>query len=201
MDPGFYQSLMDRGFRRSGEVVYRPNCTDCHECVPIRIPVAGFVPSKSQRRSQRRNADLRVQVGLPCASDEKWALYNSYLQYQHDGKIGEDRAEFDSFLYASPISTLEMCYYLGDKLIAVGIVDACPDSLSSVYFYFDPVHARRSLGIFGGLCEIEECRRRGLSYWYLGYYVRECRRMNYKACFRPYELLDPVQGWIRSANN
>lgn len=192
-----YQSLMDAGFRRSGLIVYRPVCEGCRECVPIRVPVGQFVMSRSQRRVLRRNADVQVAVGPPAATDEKWRMYNAYRRVQHDDTESEDRAGFEECFYRSPTMTLEMTYSIDGRLAAVGIVDATPDALSSVYFYFDPAHGRRSLGVFSALCEMEECRRRGLAYWYIGYYVRECQQMNYKAQYRPHELLGPDGEWRR----
>jgi leucyl-tRNA---protein transferase len=84
---------------------------------------------------------------------------------------------------------------LGERAIGCGILDVGPDCLSSVYFYFDPAEAARSLGVFSALCEIEACRTTGLSYWYAGFYIRECDRMNYKANYRPYELLGQDGVW------
>ena len=201
--PDRYQRLMDSGFRRSGLVVYRPACEGCRECVPIRVPARDFAASRSQRRVQRRNADVRVTIDAPRATDEKWRLYYEYRQWQHNESASDEQEDFEEFLYRSPLEeagmsrTLEMSYWIGERLAAVGIVDVCPDALSSVYVYFDPVHAKRSLGVFSALCEIEECRRRGLAYWYVGYYIRDCRRMNYKAHYLPYELLGPDGLWRR----
>lgn len=195
LDPAVYQELMDSGFRRSGRIIYRPTCTGCRECVPLRVPVNSFRPSRSQRRVIRRNTDLRVEVGPPVCTPEKGRLYADYLRYQHDGTKSEDYLSFQEFLYTSPTDTLEMSYRLGARLLAVGIVDACPDCLSSVYCFFDPAEARRSLGVFAALCEIAECRRRGLHYWYAGYYVRESPRMNYKTGYRPHELLSLGGEW------
>lgn len=192
-----YQSLMNQGFRRSGDIIYRPTCPGCRECVPIRVPVEQFQPSRSQRRVLKKNRDVEVAAGSPEFTDEKWNVYASYLHAMHDGTMSDDRDDLEEFLYESPTSTLEMVYRIDGRLAAVGIVDVCPEALSSVYFFFDPAHARRSLGIFGALMEIEECRRRGLTYWYIGYYVRDCRQMNYKAQFRPHELLSEDGKWVR----
>jgi arginyl-tRNA--protein-N-Asp/Glu arginylyltransferase len=192
-----YQRMMDEGFRRSGMVIYRPVCEGCRECVPIRVPVSEFVASRSQRRVLRRNTDVDLQICQPVATDENWQLYAAYRSGQHDDSDGGDRAGFEEFLYQSPVETLEMCYRVGGRLVAVGIVDACPNALSSVYFFFDPAEARRSLGVYSALAEIEECRRRGLAYWYIGYYIRECRQMNYKAQYRPHELLGSDGCWRR----
>jgi arginine-tRNA-protein transferase len=195
MDAAGYQDLMDRGFRRSGEVIYRPACQSCRECIPIRVPVERFQISRSQRRVFRKNIDVQVEIGPPELTDEKWEVYSNYLSAMHDGSMSNCREDQKEFLYQSPIDTQEMVYRIDGRVVAVGIVDVCPNALSSVYFFFDPAFARRSLGIFGALKEIEECRRRGLPYWYIGYYVRHCRRMNYKAQFTPYELLREDGVW------
>ena len=195
VDSGTYRRLMDLGFRRAGQVFYRPSCPGCRECAPIRVPVERFTPSRSQRRVLRRNHDLRVQIGPPVEDDRRYELYRRYQAWQHEGRMIEEREEFAAFFCGSPIDTIEMSYWLGERLVGVGIVDVCPGALSSVYFYSEPDFARRSLGVFSALCEMEECRRRGLAYWYVGFYIRDCRKMSYKARFRPHELLGPDGRW------
>lgn len=194
IDSRLYADLMDLGFRRSGRAFYRPTCAGCSECVPIRVPVASFRPSASQTRVLRRNRDLTVEVAAPRADDERYALYAAYVAGRHDRGAACDREDFERFLYASPIDTVEFAYRMEGRLVGAGIVDLTPRCLSSVYFYYDPALSRRSLGVFSALCEIDECRRRGLPYWYVGFYIRDCRRMNYKADYRPCELLTP-NGW------
>ncbi len=199
LPPAIYERLMNRGFRRSGRLVYRPVCDGCRECVPLRVRAADFVPSRSQRRVLRRNCDVQVAVGRPEISDEKYRLFCDYVREQHDGQMAMERAAFSEFLYQSPTDTREMVLTIDDRPAGVGIVDVCPGCVSSVYFFFDPVHARRSLGVFSALKEIEMCRQLGIEYWYAGFFVRECDRMNYKASFRPYELLDRDGRWHREA--
>lgn len=190
-----YEQLMNLGFRRSGQYVYRPVCGSCHECVPLRVPIETFVPSRSQRRALRRNEDVAVSVGEPVCDDEKWRMYTAYIAHQHDGAMSTDREDFAAFLYAKVTDTIEMTYRIGPRIVGIGLCDVCSDCLSSVYFFFDPVESRRSLGTYSVLMEIDECRRRGLSYWYAGYYVRDCSRMSYKSAFRPNELLVEGGRW------
>lgn len=192
---GAYQRLMDLGFRRTGVVFYRPACPACEECRPIRVPVERFRPSRSQRRVLRRNRDVQIDLCPPRPEDEQWALFQRYQAAQHDGAMLGTREQFERFLCDSPLPTIEFDYRIEGRLVGVGIVDVCPASLSSVYMYFDPDCSRRSLGVFSALCEIEECRRRGLPYWYLGYWVRGSRKMDYKRRFRPHELLGPDGVW------
>ncbi|MFQ5502811.1 MAG: arginyltransferase [Phycisphaerae bacterium] len=195
LKPSDYEHLMDQGFRRSGRIVYRPICDGCRECVPLRVPVDRFSPSRSQRRAWRRNQDLQIEIGPPRSTDEKWRIFTDYLAYQHDDAMSDEREGFDAFLYDSATETVEFVYRSVGHVVGVGIVDVCPNCLSSVFFYFDPAEARRSLGVYSALYEIEMCRAWGRSYWYAGFYVRDCRRMNYKADYRPYELLGPGGVW------
>ena len=200
MTAELYHDFMDAGFRRSGRLLYQPVCAGCRECRSIRVPVERFTPSKAQRRCRRRNSDLRVTVGRPVSTREKFDLYRRYVAGWH-GKQRETRGEFDSFLYDSPVDTIEFCYReaASDALLAVGICDVCTRSLSSVYFYFDPAHARRGLGTFGALVEIEQARALGVAHYYLGYWVRACASMSYKSSFRPNQVLDTDGVWRESA--
>jgi len=196
LPPEFYRAFMDRGFRRSGTAVYRPVCPSCRECQPIRVPVKTFKPTRSMRRVLRRNADVRVAPGPPTPTEEKYRLYAAYLAGRHDGAMTGSLDEFQSFLYDSPTRTVEFCYHLGERLVGVSIADVCPDALSSVFMFFDPEQARRSLGTYSVLREIDYCRGMGLGYYYLGYYVAGARTMAYKARFGPSEVLADDHRWV-----
>jgi arginine-tRNA-protein transferase len=186
---------MDAGFRRSGRIVYQPVCERCRACVPIRVPVATFAPSKSQRRCQRRNADLIVEVGDLLPSAEKFELYRRYIADRHMEKDASYES-FCDFLYDSPIPTLEFSYRTSDgRLVAVGICDRRRSVLSRVYFYVDPTEGRRSLGTFGALTEIAFARAHEMAFYYLGYWIKACDAMRYKSDFAPFELLGSDGNW------
>jgi arginine-tRNA-protein transferase len=196
--PGeMYHRFMDAGFRRSGKLVYQPVCRGCRACVALRVPVGSFRASKSQRRCVRKNAGLLVTCGEPEATEEKFTLYRRYVAEWHGkGQEQEDWQTFESFLYESPVETVEYCYREpGGRLLAVGICDVCAASLSSVYFYFDPTQAVRGLGTFGALHEIATAREMGIAHYYLGFWVDGCGAMQYKASFRPCEVLHSDGVW------
>jgi arginyl-tRNA--protein-N-Asp/Glu arginylyltransferase len=202
--PGeMYHDFMDAGFRRSGEVFYQPVCRGCRACVPIRVVVGRFVMSKSQRRCWRRNADVVVTTGAPGATDEKFDVYRRFVEqrFRAKGRSAPDAerpdfASFAAFLCQSPVDTIEFTYRDGaGRLLGVGICDACPRSLSSVYFYFDPAEARRGLGTFGALWEIDYARRANLPHYYLGYWVGGCPTMDYKRNLGACELLGTDGVW------
>ncbi len=191
-----YHDLMDAGFRRSGRLFYQPICRGCRACVPIRVPADRFIASKSQRRCARRNEDLVVSVSRAHPTDEKFDLYRRYAARRHGDLHANDPEAFCSFLYDSPVDTLEFGYRdQSGRLLAVGICDVCTRSLSSVYFYFDPLESRRGLGTFGVLKEIEYAKRVAIAHYYLGYWVAEARTMAYKTNFEPCELLHPDGVW------
>jgi arginine-tRNA-protein transferase len=163
LSAGQYRELMDAGFRRSGRVVYQPMCAGCRACISIRVPVATFLPSISQRRCLRRNQDLTVSIDRAMiGDDEAFDLYRRYLLDWHasDSISADDRESFDAFLFDSPVETIQMRYRdASGKLLAVGICDVCDRSLSSVYFFHDPAEHRRGLGTFGAMMEIDLARR------------------------------------------
>jgi arginine-tRNA-protein transferase len=196
MPPELYHAFMDRGFRRSGKVIYQPTCRGCRACVPVRVRVEDFVPSRSMRRCLRRNGDLVVSEGPLVPDDEKFELYCRYQRARHGDAGHLDWASFVDFLYDSPVNTREFTYRdVSGRLLAVGICDVCDQSLSSVYFYYAPEQRRRGLGTFGVLTEIDVCRRGGIPHYYLGFWVDGCAAMAYKITFGPNELLGGDGVW------
>lgn len=196
MDGAVYRALMDRGFRRSGQVFYRPHCPGCQRCIPIRVPVASFAPTRSMRRIWRRNMDVTVTAEAAIPTDEKHALFGRYLAAQHDGMMTSDRTSFESFLYDPVIERVDFCYRLGRRLVGVSMADRVPGALSSVYMCFDPAEQRRSLGTYSVLWELEHCREQDMRHYYLGYYIQGSRTMSYKARFQPSEILDATGRWV-----
>lgn len=203
IEPEMYHDFMDAGFRRSGRMLYQPVCAGCRDCVQIRVPVASFAMSKSQRRTWRRNADLLVRITRPRPTQEKYDLYRLYLRDRHDGQQEDSRGAFEAFLYESPARSVEFEYRLPTgRLVAAGICDLCSRSLSSVYFYFDPDESRRrGLGNYGALREIAFAREQGVPHYYLGYWVRHSPTMDYKSTFRPNEILCGDGQWRTAADH
>jgi len=189
-----FRELLDNGFRRNGNVVYRPVCQGCSECKVLRVPIASFQRSKAQRRVWNRLEGLiDVKVVRPTISREKLKMYHDYLVFQHGDTDGAANPEsYRAFLMDSCLGsdTIETDYYINGKLAGVGILDRMKDALSSVYFYFHPDYARYSLGTYSILHEIELARNWKYTYYYLGYYIAGCAAMSYKSSFKPCEIKD-----------
>ena len=187
---GLYSHLVRRGFRRSGDSVYRPHCPDCNACTSLRVDAAAFRGNRSQRRIRRRNADLVCRLTAPACDEEHFHLYSRYLAGRHAGAGMDDPTpeSYRRFLLARDLETLFLDCRLDGRLVCVAVVDVLDDGLSAVYTFFDPALAQRSLGVYAILREIDEVRRRGLAWLYLGYWIEECRRMRYKNRFRPFQV-------------
>ena len=198
LDRRIYSQLSHIGFRRSGPHLYRPHCGACSACIPARVPVRDFAPTRSQRRIMQRNADLEVRDAAHIQSETHYALYCRYIQQRHpDGDMHPpDRDQYNSFLTAEWGCTRFIEFRLRETLLAVAVVDRLENGLSAIYTYYEPAHEKRSLGSYAILWQIAEARRLGLDSVYLGYWIRNCRKMNYKTRFRPLEMLSAGQ-WVR----
>lgn len=192
-----HDELSSAGFRRSHNLIYKPACLGCDACVPVRIPVARFAPSRSQRRIWRQNADLSVSVASARATLEHYALFDRYQHTRHagGGMASMSFADFRAMVEESPVDTrlVEARNASGD-LVAVSLTDWLRDGLSGVYKFFAPEMAPRSLGTFLVLWHVEHARAEGLARVYLGYWIGACNKMSYKTKFRPLEALTEA-GW------
>ena len=193
-----YRRLLDAGYRRHGGRLYRPDCRDCQECQVMRVPVDAFTRSSSQKRIWKKGQKaFRYEVAPPEYTPEKEELYRRYLKFQHDREEeGEDDENHykEFFVDSIPgIETLELRLYHEERLAGIGVLDRMEDSLSSVYFYFEPDFSMFSPGIYTMLLELALARDWGLAYYYPGYYIHECPAMNYKLKLRPGQLKRPLE--------
>ena len=188
-------TLSKQGFRRSQNVLYRPSCAECSACLSARIRVADFAPSRSQRRTIKRNARLEREATSPWATEDQYALFRAYLDSRHaDGGMADmDIFEFAAMIEETPIRSrvIEYAAPEGDgsrSLAAVCLTDVLDDGLSMVYSFYDPALAADSLGTYVILDHIEIAREAGLPYVYLGYWVPGSPKMGYKARFSSVEV-------------
>ena len=190
-----YRHLLERGWRRFGRTLFRPLCRGCNECQSLRIDVAAFRASKSQRRTRNRNSDVSFEVGPVTITAEHLDLYNAYHLDMHERRgwplnmiTAEDYA--NSFLEGDFSFSREFQYRLNGRLVAVGLVDHALDVMSSLYFYHAPEYRQNGLGVYSVLCEQQYALQQNVRWLYLGYYIRDCRSMNYKNRYQPHQILN-----------
>ena len=191
VDRRLYSQLTALGFRRSGSHYYRPHCESCNACIPVRIPVDRFQPDRSQRRNLRQNRDLELRPVPTRYTEEYYRLYENYINQRHsDGDMyPPSREQFSSFLVEGGVDGFYLEIREQGQLIGLGVVDALDDGLSAIYTLFEPSSTPRGLGTLAIIWQIEEARRRELPYVYLGYWIKDCRKMSYKDRFQPLEML------------
>jgi len=195
--PVDYLQRLNQGWRRFGYVLFRPECPACRMCQSLRVPVATFRPTSSQRRAWKRNdGQVTLRVGAPSLSQDRLDLWVKFHRHGHETKGWPADGEGDpGMLLDNPFRTEEWTYYVGDRLIAVAYVDALPEALSAIYCYYDPAEGARSPGTFNILSLLAAARERGLPHVYLGYYVAGCRSLEYKRKFRPNDVLRHDGTW------
>lgn len=189
-----YSHLIQHGFRRSGDHIYRPLCPNCEACVPVRIDLDEFIPNRSQRRCWKQNNDISVKVKPATFQSEHFELYTRYLNQRHPGG-GMDKPNIDNyvnFLISSWSDTAFIEFRLNEKLVAIAVTDFITDAASAFYTFFDPDMAKRGLGTFAILKQIELARSHDLSWLYLGYWIKESQKMSYKTKFSGIEYYQSI---------
>ena len=188
------EDYLENGWRRFGKMFFRPNCTNCSRCIPLRVDLQKFKPSKSMRRAINKNKDITVEIGAPECTKEHIRLHNEYHKYQNQTKNWPHHnisATEYRMLFCEPMPFAREYRYFDSnrKLLGIGYVDTLPKAYSSLYFFYDPVWAPKSPGIFSITNEINRAIETGAKYYHLGYYVKSCPSMDYKLRFTPYDLL------------
>ena len=192
-----YAHLLEQGFRRSGEEVYAPHCSHCSACIPARLPLKKFKPSKSQRRCMRKN--IETQVNIKPAIFEQ-AHYDMYLRYQairhpEGSMINTSPENYFSFLSSSWCNTQFVEFSIHNELAGIAIIDEFDEAWSAVYTFFEPKFSDYSLGVYAILWQIQQANLQQKEYLYLGFWLKDCTKMSYKTCYQPIQLLIDKQ-WV-----
>ena len=186
-----YSQLISQGFRRSGSHVYRPYCSTCQKCIPARLAVEEFRPSRQQRRTLKKNMDITVNIKPARFEQAHFDLYQHYQLSRHtEGDMANTTEEnYISFLSSDWCNTLFVEFSCNNELAAVAVIDLLDNALSAVYTFFDPKYSARSLGVYAVLWQIEHAKSLGLEWLYLGYWVENCQKMSYKINYQPLQGL------------
>lgn len=190
INSNLYSLLIRNGFRRSGNMVYRPHCRNCKSCVSSRILVPDFTPNRAQKRVLKRNADIYVTMVPAQFQEEHFMLYRRYQSWRHFGDLmdNDDEEHYIDSIVASPVETVFLEFrqsYPKGRLLAVAVCDVLDNGLSAVYAFYHDEMRQRSLGTFAILKQVEYVANNKEQWVYLGYWVQQCRKMAYKENFRP----------------
>ncbi|MBE0490879.1 MAG: arginyltransferase [Sulfurospirillum sp.] len=188
------QSLVERGWRRFGEYYSRPNCASCNLCLSLRIQAYAYRFSKSAKRTIRKNSNTRFLIQKPTLTKSHLALYEKYHKHMEAKKGWKHyhlsaNSYYELYVAGAMEFGKEVLYFVDNKLVGVDLIDFFEDGISSIYFFYDPDYAHLSLGRFSIYQQILIAQINKLPYIYLGYFVEDCESLNYKANYKPFEIL------------
>ncbi len=201
----FATAVVNKGWRRFGKYFFYPICDECIACKSLRIDVANFKASKSQRRVVKKNINTQIKIQRPSLSRNHIKLYNKYHAWKSRKDSWKHREisqkeYFENFVDGAHDFGKEVLYIIDGKIVGVDLIDIVDDGISSIYFYYDPDYADISLGTYSLLYQIEIAKKLGLPYIYLGYWVDGCKAFAYKENFQPQEILDGFPDLVLDAD-
>ena len=185
------EKLISEGFRRSENIFYKPNCKNCNSCISTRIIVKNFNLTKKFNRIIKKNQDIEFKVLKPKTNHEHFKLFKNYLKLRHrKGEMSDmTYLDFRTMLEISTVETKILHLYKNSEFIGAMLYDVYENSFSANYSFYNPKYKNKSLGTFLILKLIEQAKKDKKKYLYLGYYIKECKKMSYKVNFKPIEVL------------
>ncbi|MCF8721094.1 arginyltransferase [Nitrospina gracilis] len=184
-----FDYMLAHGMRHFGEYYFRPRCGTCHECVPIRVRVDEFRMTRSQKRALKACEGIEIRMGLPQFTKQKFRLYLEHKKRFHALQDDvEDEQNFRLSFYVNTPFGMEFEYYYNGDLVGVALADVTQRSFSAIYTFYTNPAPQMSLGTFSVLKQIQLCQRRGIAYYYMGYFISHNHSLAYKANFRPNEI-------------
>jgi arginine-tRNA-protein transferase len=160
--------------------------------VPVRIAVDRFSHTRSTRRIRNTNRDFSGRLLPARATPEQFRLFSAYQRSRHSDSdmASMSYGDYRGMVEDTPVrSAVAEFRDVSGALVAASLVDLLDDGVSAVYSFYDPQQPRRSLGTWSILWLVEQCRRHGQPYVYLGYWIAESPKMAYKARFPALECL------------
>lgn len=192
--------LLAEGWRNFGTYFFRHNVGvfrgEYRKVLPLRIRLADFTLSKTQRRNLKRNEDLQIIIRPIVIDEEKEQLF-----HRHKSRFEEYPPE-SIYVFLSrqpatvPSEAFELCCYENENLLAVSFFNEGHDSVSGIYAMFEPTETRRGLGILTMLLEIKYAQETGKNFYYQGYAYEGESFYDYKKRFRALEMYDWQGNWV-----
>lgn len=186
-----YDWLIDKGFRRSGDHVYRPHCENCKACISVRLKVGQLQPSKQQKRCLNKGRRFSTKIQPAKFDLEHFNLFERYINSRHaDGDMyPTSEKQYKDFILCDWMNTqfLDFIEPTTGQLMGCAVFDQLKDGLSAIYTFFDPDYSKFSPGRLAVLSLLELTEQLNLNYLYLGYWIQNCRKMSYKGEYRPIE--------------
>ncbi|PLY06290.1 MAG: arginyltransferase [Arcobacter sp.] len=189
-----YQNMLEHGWRRFGKMHFVPECKGCTKCISMRIDVKNYKFSRSEKRVFKKNLDIKLYIQAPTLTLDHLRLYDKYHYHMSQKKDWNyspiEPSEYDrSYVQGKDEFTKEFLYVKDKKLVGVALVDMLPNSISSIYCFYDHDFEDLSIGKFSILAQIKIAKELNIPYIYLGYWIKDHFSMGYKEAYTPFEIL------------
>lgn len=189
-----YQNMLEHGWRRFGKMHFVPECENCTKCISMRIDVKNYEFTRSEKRVLAKNTDTKIYIQPPSMTLDHLKLYDKYHSFMNEKKGWNyspiEPVEYNrSYVQGKAQYAKEFLYMRNDKLIGVALTDILPQSISSIYCYYDHDYHELSLGKFSILAQIKIAKELNVPYIYLGYWIKNHYSMGYKEAYQPFEIL------------
>jgi leucyl-tRNA---protein transferase len=198
LEASVFDTYLSNGWRLLGHGLIRHNFTWCRgkmcNTIPLRIRLADFEPSKSQRKLLQRNKDLSVILGGIRIDETTESLF-----FQHNERLKEQRpASIFSFLSPNaanePVPGLEFRIYEKSRHVCSSFIHLGAEAASATYCIFDPSVGHRSLGQYSMLLELLFLKEKGYTHYYHGYVNDVPSQFDYKLNFNALEQMNWANG-------
>jgi len=196
VDAEVYSTLIQQGFRRSGKFSYRPHCENCDACIPVRIVLDQFTPTRSQKRAYKMHGELTANILSLSFHQDHFELYNAYQAIRHPEETierkehADEETQYRQFICQSNVESLIIEFRDTNKqLKIVSIVDVVADGVSAVYTFYDATEQKASYGTYAIMWLIDWAKSSQHQYLYLGYWIQQSPKMTYKEKFTVQEKL------------
>lgn len=188
LTPQQLEVLLADGWRHFGTFFFRDriswNNGKLTPVIPLRIDVNKFAPSKSQRKTLRKNSETKVIFNPASINAEKETMFHAHCQRFKDNVPSSIYDFIDRNPSIVPCGcTQECCLYLDGRLFGISFIDVTPTAVSSIYAMFLPEFSAYSPGLYTLLMEIEFAKAHGKNYVYTGYSFAENSHYDYKKKF------------------
>ena len=176
------------GYRRNGNCLYNMCCLGCVACTPIRVHPEEFLLNRNQKRVLKTNKDVHIRMLPLCADNENIGLCEEFLRTRYPKEDNSASGYYRDFFLNNIVESIQLQFRINGRLVGTSIIDVGANWVNGVYFFFDPVESKRSLGTYNILHLIQMCQKLGIGYLYLGYFIQDISAMSYKANFNPHHL-------------
>lgn len=192
--PEQMDDLWGHGWRHFGMFFFRyatlEKSDGLNHVRPLRLKLANFSLSTSQKRVLKKNQDLHLEIRDASIDAAKVALFDRHKMRFADHVPDSIYDFFTPHPAIIPCPAKEICLWQEGRLLAATFLDIGAHATSSVYSIYEPTETKRSLGIYLILLSIAHSRELGMTYYYPGYAYREPSHYDYKKRFSGLEQFD-----------